>query len=341
MNAFIHANIGKTSHVALILFVQVVAITPCHAQAVDPVYFPNSSAWESTVDQRHFSNITKRFKDELEKGEYHKIAEGIRDNFKAGWTENVPVKSKFLNEVDAAIRDLQSADPEKLGRFQFTSPDGKIKYFAKTDNEIALDPEKISVERAKDIRYAAGALNRLLQLHGKEDRQKTLEGIRKAEERWKNYLDRGFSQYPWEGLVNSWAMKGKYDVTSPPDRQWIVVHPELGVALSTEKPIKAKEVLTIEALGHLFYYGDNLDNYWGLAAITSLRDDVGIGFGGTIHFHRYVNIGVTWHDVNRNNNYFDDAPFVQFSIDLFKFADYKYKDFSKIVDKIQDIKSIW
>jgi len=318
------------------------------------VYLSEEDDWEDHNDFRYQEQVIKKYENEIGNFEWGEIFKDLADDFKktnVDWNGKLGIKEKFQNELDALVNDYTKA-VEKVGiesrdsvdqilkkfptgRFQANTTNGII-YFYGSPNEIKLDTNEINEEQAKDLRYRAETVNRLLNIFKDEGRQMTLNAILKAETKWKNYLENGFSQYPWESFVNSYITS--FDIENPPGHQWVIFHPELGVEVSTEgiKQLKAKEVLAIELLGWVKYYGEDLRNFWGISGITTIRDDIGIGIGGILHFGTYFNLGVTWHDIDNDDNFFNDDLFVTFGIDLFKFAK---STSSKFEEKVSELGS--
>jgi hypothetical protein len=85
----------------------------------------------------------------------------------------------------------------------------------------------------------------------------------------------------------------------------------------------------VEFLGHIWYRGEQLGDYWGVSATVSLREDLDPGIGVQVHIKRNWNLGVTWHDV-------DEDPYVFFSVDLFRFAK---QSASKYVAEYEDVRA--
>lgn len=318
------------------------------------VYSPGKNDWEDRNDFRYHEQVIKKYENKIGNFEWGEIFKGLADDFKetnVDWSDKLEIKQKFQDELDALVNDyMESIEGVALEagdkfdeilknfatvRFQANTTEGII-YFSGRANEIKLYPNEVNEEQAKDLRYRAETVNRLLDILKDKGRQMTLNAIQKAETKWKNYLENGFSQYPWESFVNSYITS--FDIENPPGHQWVVFHPELGVEITINgiKQLKAKEVLTIELLGWIKYYGKDLKNFWGISGITTVRDDIGIGIGGILHFGTYFNLGITWHDVDNDDNFFNDDLFVTFGIDLFKFA----KSTSpKFEEKVSNLKS--
>lgn len=154
------------------------------------------------------------------------------------------------------------------------------------------------------------------------------ESIRAADRAWQNYLFHGYSQYPWEALLNGWVVS--YDVFDPPDEQWILLHPTIGVEASTVSldEITADEVFNVELLGYLHYYGSDNERYLGASVAATLRSDIGPGIGLVTHWTKGFSLGVTWHGEH-------DDPFVYLSFDLFRFLQTEGPAFRAKYDRVR------
>ncbi len=323
------------------------------------VYYPEKTDWIDKDDSRYITGVKEKFKNQIEVFAWGEVFKSLAYDFlssKVGWDDNLHIKQKFQNELDSLVNDYTVAvewagieDKENVdkilqkfrsGRFQGDVSLGIIIYFSGTDNEIELIPEVVDEEQAIDLRYRAETINKLLNEFKKPVREMNLKAIAKAESRWKNYINNGFSQYPWESFINGYITS--FDIQNPPGHQWVIFHHELGVELSTKKikQMKAKEVLTIEMLGWIDYYGDYWENFWGFSGIVTLRDDVGIGIGGIIHFGPTFNLGLTWHDINDDDNFFNDNPFLMLSIDILSYMNLTIPKYDKQLNNLKSARSI-
>ncbi len=164
----------------------------------------------------------------------------------------------------------------------------------------------------REWRLLENALTDLLDKQITLVRAENVRTLELAVENWEKYLDRGYSMYPWESLLNGYVLR--LPQQGPPDRQWILLHPTLGIEASAHAldDVRIKESAVIEIAGHL-WYTDDYSSYYGISATTSLREDIDPSLGVLLHLRRNWNIGVSWHSV-------DDDPFIFFSVDLFRFA---------------------
>ena len=142
-----------------------------------------------------------------------------------------------------------------------------------------------------------------------------VQSLEDAVARWENYLDHGYSQMPWESAFNGWAIDPPgFPKLGPPSHQWILLHPTAGLEVNTPfNDMRVNPALNIELAGHIFYTGRDLDNFFGVSAVASLREDLPPGLGFLLHFRRHWSAGLTWRDQSRD-------PFIYTSFDLFRFA---------------------
>lgn len=137
--------------------------------------------------------------------------------------------------------------------------------------------------------------------------------------RWRSYFADARSQYPWELLVNSWryerTVRGKLGISGPPDWQWIVMHPDIGMQYvrSAAQGDRFKPALLLEVIGYNWWtWGDDHRprNAWGVSLARTYADTASVPSGAW---------GVT---VHRNNKYAltltrrEGKTGILFSIDL-------------------------
>jgi hypothetical protein len=103
---------------------------------------------------------------------------------------------------------------------------------------------------------------------------------------WQRLIVSGYSQYPWEVLLNGWFQKSDW---GPTPYQFIAAHPALGlgvsgVGASDGQARTAAAVIAVEALGYLHYLRQ-FRHHVGLSAaltVPNLRGEE-VGFGPVLH----------------------------------------------------------
>ncbi|WP_447977942.1 hypothetical protein [Candidatus Nitrospira bockiana] len=328
------------------------------AFALDP---ENWSAIRRADDPRAYEQVRQRFQQPLANQEYPTVFAHLQRELEEAsvWSPQevafrhllqafTTLNERFATfDTDLATVDLDKAVDEFLrrvptGLFQFPCPDSRC--FKGLAIEVTYDQlEALPDEKAADFLYRLETVNRLLADFKAPALKSTLKAIRDAAKRWELFLREGRSQYPWEAAVNGWAI-GAEDIQFPPSRQWILLHPELGVEISTHavKDLQAKQSLLIDIVGHTWYrWRDSSDpskglDYWGLAAVASLRDDMRPGIGVTAHYGRFIHVGVVWRDENRDGRLFNQSPFFVMGIDLFRFAEYKVPQYKKRLEELKE-----
>lgn len=329
------------------------------ALALDPFeWAPNPD------DPRAYPPVRARFEAALAAYDYPTVFQQLQEDLEASslWNKTEPAYQRLLE----AFRDLNerfsrfesnlaAADQEgetldtflartPTGLFQFPCPDGVCfsgKGYALSYAEIEAIPDP----QAEDLLYRIDTINRLMTDFKQPAVRRTVQAIEDAQARWEIYLREGMSQFPWEAAFNS-AMIGADNIQYPPTRQWILMHPELGVEISTRslKEVTAKESLAVELFGHVWYRWRDLDKperglrWWGLSAAASLRGDLRPGIGFILHYGRFVTLGVSWHDPDEDGRWFNDAPFVMMGIDLFRFAEERTPAYQKKWERALEIR---
>lgn len=242
------------------------------------------------------------------------------------------VDFQFDRKIDAAA-DRAAADAvvnafldtKATGLFQLVNET----WFGGRPYAITVtEVEALADERYHDFMHRVTTAERLLTDFRKPNRVLAKEAIERATSRWRQYVFDGRSQYPWEMVLNGSAIGPHSDIQHPPTRQWILAHPELGIETGTAgrgaANLTAKESMVVQALGHVWYRwpaSDEIDpRWWGLSATVSLREEIRPGVGFTGHYGKVINVGVLWHDLDRDGNPFNETPYVFTGVDLFRLA---------------------
>ncbi|HVS09365.1 MAG TPA: hypothetical protein VMS76_05770 [Planctomycetota bacterium] len=310
-------------------------------------------------DPRYHAQVHQRFEDAIQEGRWLEVIEALAEELRQRpWSGDPGAKSKLQRKLDELADALGAAgalpgiegpldtDAERALVIGFLSGRGLgAQVFVPTSEPDDADmehaalfggsPEKIAFttatgagmytsaippEEMLDLRLRADTVRWLLTKFNEPIRRQHVELIHQAERRWENYLDRGFSQFPWEALFNSLVLD--FPPYDPPDHQWILLHPALGVEadVSSFDELRANEALSLEVIGFLKYRGADYEDFYGGSLALTVRDDVGPGVGALLHLKRNLNLGVSWHDFDDDDDYFDDTPSVFFSVDLFRFV---------------------
>lgn len=329
-----------------------------------PAFALNPYEWNTKEeDPRSYKQVKVRFNKDLEVYDYPSVFLSLQRELEESpvWTRNEPAYrslhkamqilnerfSHFESELSVAGSEMKPLseflDQYGTGLFQFPCPDGVC--FREDYTVSYMDLEILADSQAEDFLYRIYTANRLLTDFKKPALTVTAKAIKDAKERWEILMREGMSQYPWEAAFNGWVIGGG-TIQFPPSRQWVLVHPELGVEISTDgiKDLRAKEVMAIELAGHVWYRWRDIDkpakglNWWGVSAAASLRDDIRPGIGFMAHYGRFLTLGLTWHDDDNDSKWFDGAPYVIMGIDLFRFAEDRVPRYQKKIEEALEIR---
>ncbi|MCC6409227.1 MAG: hypothetical protein IT453_18860 [Planctomycetes bacterium] len=183
----------------------------------------------------------------------------------------------------------------------------------------------VPLEVAVDLRLRADALATLFALATAELRDEQIGMVTDAKAHWDAYLDRGYSQYPWEEWLNGFEVDA--DSLEPPRWQWIALHPSAAIELDVSgvDDLRISEALNLELVGRIRYDSD-FEDFHGASLSLLVRDDIGPGLGAVVHLNRSFNLGVAWHDADEDDDWFDEPPFVFCSLDLFRLVESRSKN---------------
>ncbi len=146
---------------------------------------------------------------------------------------------------------------------------------------------------------------------------------------WSNYLQDGYSQFPWElaanSLIDSWH--GPNHLSEPPNWQLVLLHPELGVSMRATREyseVKPEVVVLVQALGFVNYPSESNNWFWGLSTTGTFNDSYGFGIGGTLllggkslsSFLPPISVGIQFYDVDKDTHFDYDKPSITLGLDL-------------------------
>jgi hypothetical protein len=315
-----------------------------HAQ-VDVVDWGNAPQRKTEYD-----SVRKQFDAPLSVYDYHAVFVALRRDLheQNAWQKNEPeyvrldsalgiIVTRFrefdrelaVRDVGAALNAFLASNP--TGLFQFPCPADRC---FRSDIQVSYAQiEALTTPKANDFLFRVYTVSRLLADFRAPALDAAVQAIGQASERWRSYVQRGRSQYPWEAVFNSLALfRAPSTIERPPQRQWIFAHPELGAEFGPSElagagKYTADESLTIHALGLVWYRSwenQPMDGgplrWYGIAATMSLRDDRRPGYGLTLHHGRDIVIGPIWRDSDGDGKLFDQPPSWVAGIDLYRAA---------------------
>lgn len=268
---------------------------------------------------------------------------------------------RLLGDVEGLARPAEPASWDRSksfisNRFQVTSGDWEVEgeqygsdvvFFPNrptqivlyVDKEVVEDVGGMEVSRWEPDRYYATldqaieirtAVARVQALFGKLSQpafDRLTQRLGEIDAGWTNYLEKGFSQYPWEAWTNSRLTDFAW--SRPPVSQWVLLHPEVGLVFDTRSTRAAttESALLVHGLGYLRYFGDERDWFLGLSASAALTGDeaYGWGVGPTLHVGHtrvhsrvpHLSAGIIWFDFEDG----DDRPVLLLSLDLWRLVD--------------------
>jgi hypothetical protein len=241
------------------------------------------------------------------------------------------MRRSLTDELTAAIWVLEREDAEPIdleGRsFRVVEGSGPVLsntiIFEGRDSQIVLreavpDPDDplsegdlvhyATVEQATEVRVVCWIVFSMFN----EIKRAIAEGLYEkavaADRGWTNYLENGYSQYPWEVIVNNTVTKklfGKYSWDNPPREQLVFLHPEFCtlVDASGNGGRRTAEALIVHGLGYVRYFGEERSWFVGLSGSACFSDvEPDVGYGATLHVDTaglglglpHLSVGAMW-----------------------------------------------
>lgn len=145
---------------------------------------------------------------------------------------------------------------------------GDFPLFAGTPSSVVVTGAMTQdVQRA--LCWPAIAIDHVLTTIGARWRAETVANLTALAGRWDNFINDGFSQFPWELALNSLLRKAT--TYEPPSYHWILLHPSLGTEVSgaSVKRLLRTDALVVEGIGLLRYNADHT-RYFGISGVTTL-----------------------------------------------------------------------
>ncbi len=310
--------------------------------------------WEPVPeDPRSYEAVRERYAPVLEVYDYPTVLLALQAEAEGSphWQGGEPVYRRLLQALDELTGRFAAVPPPAPG--ELGGGEGLDRLLARVDTglfqcvgekcfsgrpfEVAFeDLAALPQEQGEDFRYRVDTVGRLLWELKKPALRENVAAIRDARERWDVFVEEAMSQYPWEAVFNTYlAPEGTIEF--PPSRQWIFLHPEVGVEVSTDglKDLRADLSLAVEVLGHTWYRWKKRGDpgaglrWWGVAAAATLRDAVRRGGGWGGRYGRLWTLGVVWHDDDEDDRWFDQAPYVLFGVDLFRLVEDRAPEYQR------------
>lgn len=128
--------------------------------------------------------------------------------------------------------------------------------------------------------------------------------------RWRSYFADARSQYPWELFVNSLVYESKLrsnlGISGPPNWQWIVLHPDIGMQYVRDaaRGERFQPALVLELIGYnrWTWGADNKpQNAWGVSLVRTYADTASVptsAWGIAIHRNNKYSLTLTRRDGN-------------------------------------------
>ena len=299
----------------------------------------SSHAWS-------WENVQKHYAGELRNGKYQKIYQDLVNTLGTSTLQrDREIQKKFLAKLEDVsehkgngrlLFDIQVVMPQDLRE--------KKKYYLFKDDPAQIDFQDCETngelaEQLDELRDFAHAIVNLSDLETSPERQKAVEHIHKLETLYDRYLFEGYPMFPWEAAVNGFFLTNESIDAGPPRNQMIFFHLGVGFEVCTESMAKSElgTAVSLEPLGWINYpVSKEFRTWWGIAALTTFRQDMGMGAGVALHYNEF-SLGVIWHEKDEPGTHFG-KPYVFLGIDLYRYLDKSKRQYDQYVGKYNALK---
>lgn len=212
--------------------------------------------------------------------------------------------------------------------------------FALFDKEVLLDdcgPANERADQLDELRYAALDFVKLGRLRSSPFQARAVKVIESKEKEYDRFLFEGFPMFPWEALANSALLANKDIVSGPPLNQVVLFHPSAGAEIQTGlRESRLNAALAIEPIGWVHYPSAKKHRtWWGVSALTTFRNDMGLGVGGAARYDHFM-AGIVWHDSDNDRRLFNSKPFIFIGVDLYQFAGKQIRRYETYREKVKE-----
>ena len=175
-------------------------------------------------------------------------------------SRDFPYAKPLGRELDRWLRDAGAARFEPVQQWRFNDASGRV--LENKANEVdlvaALNKECVTADACAKALRGAGATviyARMAEVVAgdllSEMRAEATAYIQMLDKRWDRYFETSRFQYPWELLINDRRFKtqGQAGFVSPPEDQWIVMHPSAGLRYNPKGESTLEPLLILELAG--------------------------------------------------------------------------------------------
>ncbi|MEJ2452356.1 MAG: hypothetical protein P8047_17160 [Gammaproteobacteria bacterium] len=281
----------------------------CQSYKLDAIHhqiFPQmADSAEAVVNQFCSGNLTNR---QAISEKVVQLSVAVQDRFKSGGAYFFPIKkvNTALNKTLTEFKEAPNFIPMNLAQGSGIKFDGRP--FKVDDENKATCNQVATANHAADCRAYilayADIYNFAHLLIQKQDTAPVLKYLNMVEQDWDNYYQKSRSQTMLERLINSYFWRqGKKpgQFLSPPDSQWIVLHPS--VVIENVKDAVAgnrtKEGLMLEVAGWNRWRRDKWYQLSGASLVAVYSDRANVndwGYGMALYFGNVYTIGAVDHD---------------------------------------------
>lgn len=244
---------------------------------------------------------------------YKKLLDQFNTNLAAEEFENEFVQ-KFIQTLTTVINKKQR-DILKIRRHPMSD-----QYVLSTkSDDIPVPCQDIDKIYLIDMAHLVNSLNKIHDFSFEVLRAQGNILMQQRNLQYQNWFDNGLPMWPQETWFNGLFL-GESDAEQPARHQWVLLRPSVGLGANAHKSIsnsKLEATLGLEIAGFAHYLNDDYSKYWGMSLLTTLGDDVGVGYGVLLRYNNYV-LGYTTREKDAARGIGDDNEYIFIGYDLYQ-----------------------
>lgn len=204
------------------------------------------------------------------------------------------------------------------------------------DTVFAIPCEDAQKSWLIDITYLTIAYKKIHDASYEQFRTQADKTIQRRNMQYQNWFDNGLPMWPQETWLNG-LLLGESDAEQPARHQWVLLRPSVGIGGNAHKSIsnnKLEATLGLEIAGFAHYLNDDYSKYWGLSLLTTLGEEVGVGYGVLLRYNNYV-LGYTTREKDVALGIDDNNEYIFIGYDLYQLLHDKKDGFDGFKRKVR------
>ncbi len=244
-------------------------------------------------------------------------------------------RNEFVKEFIQLLTDIIDNNKRDILKIRL-HPMSDSYVLATRSSDYPIPCNDIEENYLIDIAHMVNSLNKIHDASFEVFREQADKTIQLRNMQYQNWFDNGLPMWPQETWLNGLFLN-ESDAEQPARHQWVLLRPSVGIGSNVNNSIsnsKLEATLGLEIAGFAHYLNDDYSNYWGMSLLTTLGDDVGVGYGVLLRYNNYV-LGYTKREEDAALGIDDDNGYIFIGYDLYQLLHDKKDGFEGFKRKVR------